>query len=65
MDKKFKEMVELSRDMDHMHQDEQIFDAKDEYVPQDKQTFKNLTLNKKSWFNQDIFKEISDSLDEH
>jgi len=64
-EKKFKQMIETSAHMDHFRQDDDIYDKKDEQQPDSHTLLKNLTENKKSWFNQDIFKEINASLEEH
>lgn len=65
-------MIETGENMDHLQQDEDVYDPHDEKEPdqQDEQAslshekMKQLSLNKKSWFNQDIFKEINLSIDE-
>lgn len=65
-------MIETGENMDHLQQDEDVYDPHDEKEPdqQDEQAslshekMKQLSANKKSWFNQDIFKEINLSIDE-
>lgn len=64
-DKKFKEMIDTAKDMDHFHQDEEMFDIKDEAMPETHLRVKDLIKNRKSWFNQDLFKQIDSGIDEH
>lgn len=72
--KKQREMIETGQNMDHFWQDEDVYDPQDEREPDatdesmtsmSHHKMKQLTLNKKSWFNQDIFKEINLSIDEY
>lgn len=66
-------MIETGQNMDHFYQDEDVYDPHDEKEPENiddpsslsHNKMKQLTLNKKSWFNQDIFKEINLSIDEY
>lgn len=65
-------MIETGENMDHLQQDEDVYDPHDEKEPDQlddpasisHEKMKQLSMNKKSWFNQDIFKEINLSIDE-